>query len=60
MVTYEELKKTRVWSEIKKIGKCDYCGGDVFDVFNVEGEGLFCSIGCAIDYHKKNCKIGKH
>ena len=53
MKTYEELKNMGLWSEIKKIGKCDYCGGDVFDVCYVEGDGLFCSVSCSIDYHLK-------
>jgi len=51
MVTYEELRNMGLWSEIKKIGKCDYCGGDVFDVWNVEGDGLFCDVLCSIEYY---------
>jgi len=37
--------------EIRKIGNCFNCGKEIYtDMDYVFGDGVFCSIGCSIDY----------
>ena len=51
---YEKYRGSGLWSEWVKIGKCDNCGDDVYDVHYVEGEGLFCDVKCSLEYYKRS------
>jgi len=51
---YEKYRRSGLWREWVKIGKCDNCSEDVYDVFYVKGEGLFCSVKCSLEYYERS------